>query len=198
MPEAKGRRETETSASSPGLERPLALDELLRAFDDVLGLLVAKASYHADAVDDDSLPLAALEAARSLVALRREDIEKGSAPPTPAESSARIESAWRHAMIEAKGLAPRAARPRDAEPGGGEAALAALAEEMATYRARLPELLAEGEGRFVLIKGREVVGMFPDRSAALREGYRRFGVVPFLAREVTAAEPAVYLPNVVP
>jgi hypothetical protein len=76
--------------------------------------------------------------------------------------------------------------------------LAALAEERATYDDRLPELLRQHEGRFVLIKGKDIAGLFGDRSAALREGYRRFGIVPFLVRQVAATEPVVCLPNVVP
>jgi hypothetical protein len=80
----------------------------------------------------------------------------------------------------------------------GEVALAELTEETATYRARLPELLRGQEGQYVLIKGTTIAGVFPDRSAALREGYRRFGIVPFLVRQIAASEPVVYLPNVVP
>jgi len=50
-----------------------------------------------------------------------------------------------------------------------------------------------------LIKGAEILGTFPDRSSALREGYSRFGVVaPFLVRQIADPEPVVYLPNVVP
>jgi hypothetical protein len=79
-----------------------------------------------------------------------------------------------------------------------EDALAALAEERASYRDRLPELVRKHEGRFVLIKGQNVIGVFSDRSTALQEGYSRFGVVPFLVRQVAASEPVVYLPNVVP
>ena len=75
--------------------------------------------------------------------------------------------------------------------------ITALAEEIATYRNRLPELLREHDGQFVLIKGTEIAGIFPDRSTALREGYRRFGIVPLLVRQITASDPAVYLPNVV-
>ena len=50
----------------------------------------------------------------------------------------------------------------------------------------------------VLIKGSDVGGVFRDRSEALREGYQRLGVVPFLVRQIVASEPVVYLPNVVP
>jgi len=79
-----------------------------------------------------------------------------------------------------------------------EEPLAPLAGAMATYRERLPELLPEHEGRFVLIRDSAIVGVFPDRSAALREGYRRFGIVSFLVRQIAASEPVVYLPYVVP
>jgi hypothetical protein len=90
------------------------------------------------------------------------------------------------------------ARPPAATAGEREVALSALAEEMMTYRDHLPELLRGQEGRYVLIKGREVVGVFTDRSAALREGYLRWGVVPFLVRQISASGPVVYLPNVAP
>jgi hypothetical protein len=96
-------------------------------------------------------------------------------------------------MIEARGRA-REAPPR---ANGSQAALDALAEEMATYHVHQAELLREHEGQYVLIKGSEVVGVFHDRSAALREGYQRFGIIPFLVRQIAACEPVVYLPNVV-
>jgi len=73
-----------------------------------------------------------------------------------------------------------------------------LAEEIATYRRCLPELLRQHEGQFVLIKGNVVAGFFADESSALREGYRRFGIVSFLVRRITASESVIYLPNVVP
>jgi hypothetical protein len=74
--------------------------------------------------------------------------------------------------------------------------LAVIADEIATYRARLPELI-EHEGQFVLIKGTEVVGLFDDESDAIREGRRRFGLAPFLVKRITDVEPVIYFPNVV-
>ena len=59
-----------------------------------------------------------------------------------------------------------------------------MAEEIASYHYHLPQLLVEQAGRFVLIRVRRRLGTFPDRSAALREGYRRSGVVPFLVRQI--------------
>ena len=74
--------------------------------------------------------------------------------------------------------------------------LAEIAQEIATYRARLPEFLAH-EGQFVLIKGDQIIGFYADFSAALQEGYRRFGLVPLLVKKIAAVEPVVYIPNVV-
>jgi hypothetical protein len=82
------------------------------------------------------------------------------------------------------------------EIGEVENPVAAIAEEIATYRSRLPELLAH-EGQFVLVKGDRVIGFFDDASDAIREGYRRFGLVPLLVKRVTASERVVYIPNVV-
>ncbi len=74
--------------------------------------------------------------------------------------------------------------------------VAEIAQEIATYRSRLPELLAH-EGQFVLIKGDQVIGFFEDDSEAIREGRRRFGLVPILVKQIMAIEPVVYIPNVV-
>ena len=95
-------------------------------------------------------------------------------------------------MIEAQEQARRTSAP----VGENDVALAVLAEEMGTYRDHLPELLQRQERRYVLIKGTDVVGIFDDHSAALSEGYRRFGIVPFLVRQIAASEPVVYLPHV--
>ena len=76
--------------------------------------------------------------------------------------------------------------------------LEALADDLATYRAHLAEMAKEHEGEYVLIREGEIIGFFPDSSSAVREGYRRFGIVPFLAKEVTATERVVYIPNVIP
>lgn len=76
--------------------------------------------------------------------------------------------------------------------------LEALADDIATYRAHVAEMVKEHEGEYVLIREGKIIGFFPDRSRAVREGYRRFGIVPFLVREVAATEPVVYIPNVIP
>ncbi len=63
----------------------------------------------------------------------------------------------------------------------------ALEQEIATYRRKLPELLAH-EGKFVVIHGEEVAGFCDSLSAALELGYERYLDKAFLAREVSKTE----------
>ena len=58
-----------------------------------------------------------------------------------------------------------------------------LETEQRTYDRKLPDLLVH-EGRFTLIKGEEVVGIYPSWEAGVRAGYERFGRVPFMVREI--------------
>jgi hypothetical protein len=47
--------------------------------------------------------------------------------------------------------------------------------EWECYRREVGRLLAEGhEGRWVLIKGEEIIGLFDTREAAMAEGYKRY------------------------
>jgi hypothetical protein len=80
--------------------------------------------------------------------------------------------------------------------GEREDPVAEIAQEIATYRARLPELLAH-EGEFVLIKGDQVIGFYSDQSEAIREGRSRFGLVPMVVKRITAIEPVAFIPNAV-
>jgi hypothetical protein len=66
--------------------------------------------------------------------------------------------------------------------------MGALEAELATYEARREELLASAEGKYVLIKGEEVAGVYDSQEDAVREGYRRFGNVPFLVKQVLRVE----------
>lgn len=64
----------------------------------------------------------------------------------------------------------------------------ALEKEVETFKAKKKELLARAEGRFVLIKGDEVIGFFESQGDALQEGYKQFGREPFLVKEVLAVD----------
>jgi hypothetical protein len=58
-----------------------------------------------------------------------------------------------------------------------------LDEEVAYYLAQLAGW-REHEGQHVLIRGQEHYGFFPTRDLALEEGFRRFGRVGFLVKEI--------------
>jgi len=50
-----------------------------------------------------------------------------------------------------------------------------LDTELRTYEEKRAELLASGRGKFVLIHGASVHGLFDSESAGVSEGYRMFG-----------------------
>jgi hypothetical protein len=64
-----------------------------------------------------------------------------------------------------------------------------LAQEWLTYKREMPRLLAEGqEGRFVLIKGEEVIGIWDTWREAVDTGRVRFGMVPLMVHQIQAQE----------
>lgn len=73
----------------------------------------------------------------------------------------------------------------------------ALEQESATYQEHLMELL-DSEGKYVLIGGAEIVGCFDSYEQALDAGYDRFGLAPFLVKEIRRAEPLLYFSRDLP
>lgn len=63
----------------------------------------------------------------------------------------------------------------------------ALVKELATYQAKLPELLGS-VGKFALVKGDEVVGVYDTYADALKIGYGRFKLEPFLVKQIAPSE----------
>ena len=63
-----------------------------------------------------------------------------------------------------------------------------LAVEKATYRKHRKELLGKARGKFVLIKGEEVVDTFDTEGDAVRRGHKKFGNVPFLVKQILEVE----------
>ena len=63
----------------------------------------------------------------------------------------------------------------------------ALEKELATYQARLGELMAH-EGKFVVIHGDEVVATLDTYEDALQKGYEEFQLNPFLVKRICAVE----------
>lgn len=63
-----------------------------------------------------------------------------------------------------------------------------LERETATFNAKLPELVGNSLGKFVLIKGDAIVGVYDTYADALKIGYERFKLEPFMVKQVAPAE----------
>jgi hypothetical protein len=63
----------------------------------------------------------------------------------------------------------------------------ALETELETYKNKLPELSTD-EGKFVLIHGSEVMGVYGTYEDAIKEGYAKFKLEPFLVKEIHIIE----------
>jgi hypothetical protein len=60
-----------------------------------------------------------------------------------------------------------------------------LEKELATYEQHKPTLVQTASGKFVLIKGCDVIDVFETQPDAINSGYQRFGVVPFLVNGIS-------------
>lgn len=63
----------------------------------------------------------------------------------------------------------------------------ALEQELETYKKKLPELATQ-EGKFVLIHGNEVVDVYGTYEDAIKEGYGKFSLEPFLVKQIHVIE----------
>ena len=68
--------------------------------------------------------------------------------------------------------------------------------ELETYKTRLPEW-TEHEGKFVLIHGDEVVDFYSTYEDAIKVGYAKFGLTPFLVKQVNRMEPVQFVSRLV-
>lgn len=66
-----------------------------------------------------------------------------------------------------------------------------LAAELEVFKANLPNLLAD-EGKFALIVGKELVGVFSSYDDALKIGYEKAGLKPFLVKKISGTETIAY------
>ena len=73
----------------------------------------------------------------------------------------------------------------------------ALELELETYEAKLPELRAAYEGKFVLVHGTEIVGIFPAFEDAVGAGYENFGLTPFFVEQIGPRKQIVFVPRIV-
>lgn len=63
--------------------------------------------------------------------------------------------------------------------------------ELATYKKLLPTLLAD-EGKFALIVGDELIGVYGTYEDALKAGYEKVQLKPFLVKKISGAETVAY------
>jgi len=67
-----------------------------------------------------------------------------------------------------------------------------LEKELELYNAKLPEL-KDHEGKYVLIHGNEIVDVFTSYEDAVKRGYEKFGLEPFLVKQIQTIEKAQFI-----
>ncbi len=67
-----------------------------------------------------------------------------------------------------------------------------LARELATYEQHKNELVSTNEGKFVLIHGDEIAGVWDTYKDALAAGYKQFGMEPFLVKQIQGIERVLF------
>lgn len=69
-----------------------------------------------------------------------------------------------------------------------------LEQEIETFEKHLGEWQRSRLGQCVLIKGGDVVGFYSTTDEALTVGAQKFGLEPFLIREITPSREPVWIP----
>lgn len=69
--------------------------------------------------------------------------------------------------------------------------MANLEIELKAYKEKLPTLLGQ-IGKYALLKGTEVVGVYDTYEDALKFGYEKFQLEPFLVKRIAPAEQISY------
>jgi hypothetical protein len=73
----------------------------------------------------------------------------------------------------------------------------ALEQEVQTYKTKLPELLGD-EGKFALIHGENVIDVYGTYEDAIKAGYEKFKLEPFLVRQIQSVEQVQFISRFVP
>jgi hypothetical protein len=75
----------------------------------------------------------------------------------------------------------------------------ALERELQTYQSKLAELItSDGEGKFALIHGDDVVDVLGTYEDAIKEGYAKFKLEPFLVKQIQSMEHVQFISRLVP
>ena len=67
----------------------------------------------------------------------------------------------------------------------------ALQHELEVYKKALPSLLAD-EGKFALVFGDEIIGVYESYADAIQSGYKTAGIKPFLVKKIMSDEALSY------
>lgn len=68
-----------------------------------------------------------------------------------------------------------------------------LEAELRLFEGRLAEWFIHHEGKYALVKGGEIAGFFDTAENAYGEGVRRWGIAPFLIRQVLSEDPVEHI-----
>jgi len=68
----------------------------------------------------------------------------------------------------------------------------ALEKEMETYKVKFSEL-KEHEGKYVLIHGANVIDIFSSYDDAIKQGYEKFKLEPFLVKQIRSLEQVQFI-----
>jgi hypothetical protein len=63
-----------------------------------------------------------------------------------------------------------------------------LKTELEAYEREKSRLVSESEGKYVLIQGTEVAGVWDTYADALSAGYAKFGLEPFLVKQIEGVD----------
>jgi hypothetical protein len=63
-----------------------------------------------------------------------------------------------------------------------------LETELRYFQEHRTDLLVSSEGKFALVKGESLIGVFDSEDDAIRHGYQNLGNVSFLVKQITEAD----------
>ena len=63
-----------------------------------------------------------------------------------------------------------------------------LESELRYFEAHRAELVEQARGKHALVKNDALIGIFDDKTQAIRAGYEKFGNEPFLVKEISEVD----------
>ena len=63
-----------------------------------------------------------------------------------------------------------------------------LDKELQTFNSQRSDLIGKAKGNFALVKDDKIVNYFDTKFDAIRQGYERFGNVPFLVKQIVEVD----------